>query len=155
MTTKRCRKCGETKPVDEFYRDRRKKDGMQFNCKDCAEALIRDSWSRRLRPTPSRHHHEHQLSPMLTADTCYSPPEERERSMKILPRTRRKAEAPTAESVILTGLRQAHAMHPARMMPSAIISLLNAAGFVIMTESDLDSEIAFAFQAGEERGRDR
>jgi hypothetical protein len=46
-------------------------------------------------------------------------------------------------------------MYPARMMPSAIISLLNAAGFVIVSEIDLDAEIALAFQAGEESGRNQ
>jgi hypothetical protein len=41
------------------------------------------------------------------------------------------------------------------MMPSTIISALAAAGFVIMSEVDLDAEIALAFQAGEESERDR
>ena len=69
-------------------------------------------------------------------------------------RNRRKAEAPTAESVIAAGLRTAYNMHPTRMLPSTIIGALNAAGLVVMSEADLDAEIALAFQAGEERGRD-
>ena len=32
---KRCTKCGEIKPVSEFYRNSRAKDGMQFFCKAC------------------------------------------------------------------------------------------------------------------------
>lgn len=75
--------------------------------------------------------------------------------MKILPRKRRKAEAPTAESVIAAGLRQAHAMHPAHMLPSTIIGALNAAGLIILSEADLDAEITLAFQAGEESEQDR
>jgi len=46
-------------------------------------------------------------------------------------------------------------MYPARMMPGTIISALNDAGFVIVSEADLDAEIALAFQAGEESERDQ
>ena len=65
-------------------------------------------------------------------------------------RKRRKAEAPTAEDVIAAGLRQAYNMYPARILPSTIIVALAAAGFMIMSEADLDAEIALAFQAGQE-----
>lgn len=75
--------------------------------------------------------------------------------MKIPLRARRKAAEKTPESVIHAGLQQAYAMYPARMMPSAIIRLLTDAGFVIVSEGDLDAEIALAFQAGEESERDR
>ncbi len=75
--------------------------------------------------------------------------------MKIQLRPRRKAKDRTPESVILAGLQQAHNMYPARMMPSAIISALNDAGFVIVSEADLDAEIALAYQAGEESERDQ
>lgn len=37
-TTKRCGKCGETKPLDDFYRARDKRDGRQYKCKVCARA---------------------------------------------------------------------------------------------------------------------
>jgi len=75
--------------------------------------------------------------------------------MKIPLRTRKKPAERTAESVIGAWLRQVYNMYPARMMPSTIISALAAAGFVIMSEVDLDAEIALAFQAGEESERDR
>lgn len=75
--------------------------------------------------------------------------------MRIPLRTRRKAAEPTPESVIFAAMQQAHSMYPARMMPSTIIRSLNDAGFVIMSEADLDAEIALAFQAGEESERDR
>lgn len=38
MTTKTCTKCGETKPTDQFGKDRTKRDGLQSNCKDCQRA---------------------------------------------------------------------------------------------------------------------
>jgi hypothetical protein len=46
-------------------------------------------------------------------------------------------------------------MYPTRMMPGTIISSLNAAGFVIVSEAELDAEVALAFQAGEESGRNQ
>lgn len=40
MTTghKTCGKCGETKPLDGFSKDRRAKDGVQSKCKTCNKA---------------------------------------------------------------------------------------------------------------------
>lgn len=38
MMMKRCRKCGETKPVDGFGRDRRAKNGLCSRCKECKKA---------------------------------------------------------------------------------------------------------------------
>ena len=38
ITTKRCTKCGETKSVDRFGRDRSKRDGMTSHCKECHRA---------------------------------------------------------------------------------------------------------------------
>lgn len=35
---KRCTKCGETKPVAEFSRDRSKRDGLYPWCKECSRA---------------------------------------------------------------------------------------------------------------------
>lgn len=75
--------------------------------------------------------------------------------MGIQLRKREKTPGQTPESVIAAGLRQAHAMYPARTMPTTIIRSLNEAGFVIMAEADLDAEIALAYQAGEEGERDR
>jgi len=33
---KRCSKCGETKPLTEFHKNKRKKDGLRCHCKVCA-----------------------------------------------------------------------------------------------------------------------
>lgn len=35
ITMKTCTKCGETKSVDRFYRDRSNRDGMETKCKEC------------------------------------------------------------------------------------------------------------------------
>lgn len=34
---KRCKKCDETKPVSEFYKDHHKKDGLASHCKPCKQ----------------------------------------------------------------------------------------------------------------------
>lgn len=38
---KRCSKCGETKPLDEFYKDKTAKGGYRYNCKGCCKAYER------------------------------------------------------------------------------------------------------------------
>ena len=38
--TKTCTKCGETKPLDLFYRDRTKKDGKQSQCQSCRNEYV-------------------------------------------------------------------------------------------------------------------
>jgi hypothetical protein len=42
---KTCTRCGETKPVEAFHRNRRRKDGRQTCCKDCNNAQAR-AWER-------------------------------------------------------------------------------------------------------------
>lgn len=72
--------------------------------------------------------------------------------MKKIPlRARKKQTEQTPESAILAGLQRAYDI----MMPSAIIGSLRDAGFVIMSEDQLDAEVALAYQAGEESGRER
>ena len=74
--------------------------------------------------------------------------------MRVSLRNRRKAAPSTPESVISAVMQKAYSIYPAHMMPSAIIRLFNEAGLVVISEADLDAEIAFAFQAGQESGRD-
>lgn len=38
VTEKRCRRCGETKSVDGFHRNRSKRDGLATQCKECQRA---------------------------------------------------------------------------------------------------------------------
>ena len=37
-TTKRCSTCGETKPLAEFHKNKRRPDGLQERCKTCRRA---------------------------------------------------------------------------------------------------------------------
>lgn len=41
--TKRCTKCGETKPVTEFYKSSTSKDRLQYHCRTC-QAKRRHEW---------------------------------------------------------------------------------------------------------------
>lgn len=61
MQTKKCPKCGKVKPVEEFFRNKYKRDGRQSRCKECMKPLFRawyethtklhrklaDSWDRK------------------------------------------------------------------------------------------------------------
>lgn len=38
--TKLCTKCDQTKPVSEFYRLARAKDGLQYHCKVCQKGYV-------------------------------------------------------------------------------------------------------------------
>jgi len=40
---KRCKKCGEVKPIDEFHRAAGMRDGHRSECKSCTRA-IRRAW---------------------------------------------------------------------------------------------------------------
>jgi hypothetical protein len=37
-SSKKCTKCGEVKPLEDFYKDKSKKDGRESNCKLCRKA---------------------------------------------------------------------------------------------------------------------
>lgn len=45
MDEKTCTKCGETKPLDEFSRDRSKKDGRSTRCRVCRRSADRQRWA--------------------------------------------------------------------------------------------------------------
>lgn len=49
---KKCSKCGEVKPLDEFCKDRWNKDGRKSNCRECAKAMTR-KW-RKANPEKTR-----------------------------------------------------------------------------------------------------
>lgn len=51
--TKRCVKCKEVKPLDQFHKNRARKDGHQDACKPCMCAMVRDhSAAKKANPTP-------------------------------------------------------------------------------------------------------
>lgn len=45
---KRCCTCKVTKPLDEFNRLTKSKDGRQPSCRDCNKAYHRDNWDRHM-----------------------------------------------------------------------------------------------------------
>lgn len=45
METKTCSKCGETKELGEFYRNRTMKDGRSYWCKAC-DTAYHAKWSK-------------------------------------------------------------------------------------------------------------
>ena len=53
--SKYCPDCGESRPIDVFTRDKRRRDGLAFYCRDHARQRLRDSKARRVGP-PSRRH---------------------------------------------------------------------------------------------------
>ena len=46
METKRCTKCGEVKPVSEFHKKKRARDGRQARCKACVKAYAAEWYVR-------------------------------------------------------------------------------------------------------------
>ena len=50
---KYCPDCGEERPIDAFTKDRRRRDGLAFYCRDHARQRLRESKARRAGP-PSR-----------------------------------------------------------------------------------------------------
>jgi Autographiviridae endonuclease VII len=49
---KTCRKCGETKPLDEFYAEKAGRDGRRTECKVCSKAAMAARY--RANPDPAR-----------------------------------------------------------------------------------------------------
>jgi ribosomal protein S27AE len=60
---KRCRKCGETKPLDDFYAHPRMADGHLHMCKECAKLRARAFRDRRI-----EHWQEHDRERAKTPD---------------------------------------------------------------------------------------
>ena len=52
MVTKRCYRCGETKPAAEFYHNTGHRDGLSAACRPCTKAEAHERW-RRTHPEPS------------------------------------------------------------------------------------------------------
>ena len=64
VETKRCPKCGDTKPLEEFGRDSTKRDGLRSTCKPCTRAdRLR---LRRETPEETRERHLRELQPCGT-----------------------------------------------------------------------------------------
>ena len=46
METKKCSKCGEVKPINEFYKQKSHKDGLNSYCKCCMNKKI-EEWRKK------------------------------------------------------------------------------------------------------------
>lgn len=55
---KTCTKCGETKPINDFHRDKRKADGRRYRCKECENAWQLD-FQRRHRAETGQYYSHH------------------------------------------------------------------------------------------------
>ena len=45
MRYKHCSKCKKLLPITDFYKDKRRKDGLQFYCKKCQKQRLKDVWA--------------------------------------------------------------------------------------------------------------
>lgn len=58
ITEKQCTKCKETKPVEEFSKRSKSKDGFGYTCKECDKASAKASYERRKEKIKSREYYE-------------------------------------------------------------------------------------------------
>lgn len=47
LMTKRCSKCGQTRPASKFYRNTKSKDGLHGWCKECVDRGVKERAARR------------------------------------------------------------------------------------------------------------
>ena len=47
VAKKACSTCGETKPLSEFHRNAKAKDGREYSCKPCTNERVKTSHERR------------------------------------------------------------------------------------------------------------
>lgn len=50
-STKRCSKCGETKPLSEYFKSKTGRDGLRADCKECYRLSHQESKKRRMERT--------------------------------------------------------------------------------------------------------
>lgn len=48
IETKKCCKCGEIKPVSEFYKNISTIDGYEVYCKECKKTICRESYRKKI-----------------------------------------------------------------------------------------------------------
>ena len=49
METKKCSKCKEVKPINEFYKHKRQKDGLASQCKCCESKINKEYYKKHLK----------------------------------------------------------------------------------------------------------
>jgi hypothetical protein len=57
---KKCYTCKETKPINEFHRNKNKKDGRQGSCKPC-QIRYSNAWKRDNRERDNARRHQYYL----------------------------------------------------------------------------------------------
>ena len=56
MDGKKCTKCGEVKPLDEFSKNSRNNDGLNYRCREC-DAVYQREWRSKNREKQSEYNH--------------------------------------------------------------------------------------------------
>ena len=71
--SKTCTKCGETKPLDDFHRDKRRPDGRRSDCKECVLEYKRryHEENRDKRLESHRRYYEENRDKVLEYRRCY------------------------------------------------------------------------------------
>jgi hypothetical protein len=83
VPSKYCSDCGEFRPVTAFTRDRRRRDGLAFYCRDHARRRVRESKERRQGPPK----HRHTLDIVVPADHKWCPDCDTVKPLVEFPRT--------------------------------------------------------------------
>lgn len=47
LSEKTCTKCGETKPLSDYYKKANTKDGKSYRCKDCVKSAVAEYQERK------------------------------------------------------------------------------------------------------------
>ena len=75
MTTAMCTKCNEVKPLDDFYKEKRKRNGRESRCKKCAIRKT-EQWIAKNpndhREKSKRYYHSHKNERIAYARSYYA-----------------------------------------------------------------------------------
>jgi len=63
MKGKKCSKCGRVLPVEMFNRDKKKKDGLRYTCKDCDREMRRRYYEENLEKERERRRRYREQNP--------------------------------------------------------------------------------------------
>ena len=68
---KRCSKCGEVKPVEEYYKDRTRKDGLRGLCKTCTNKSLKKHYNKDRKREYNKKYYEENKDRLLEKDKKY------------------------------------------------------------------------------------
>lgn len=89
-STKKCTKCGKVKGLGEFHKNKRERDGLAFDCKNCREAYAK----KRAKDIKNRLFNYYLKFPEKTAESCKRQRENKRKSRNangVARRARQKA----------------------------------------------------------------